>query len=191
MEPKEWSEFAGSGWIHFDRSTYPNFIVPSPADGLVVIVDRTAAGKAPLSHKWNKMALQVFTQPHPTDFFDPVRAKFLSSLSIPLKIREPKTHIYRIRSKSITPLKVMYVDRQSTSRRLTDESHSSVVKILNRLKDEGKISWVHGKFNEMLIKEQVASTAAADVSYRGVFVWMRRRSIADRDRYCWGFMGMG
>lgn len=110
------------------------------------------------------MALQVFTQPHPTNFFDPVRAKFLSSLSIPVRIREPKTNIYRIRSKSATSLKVVYVDRQSTSRRLTDESHLSVVKILDRLQDEGKISWVHGKFNEMAIREQVASTAAADVS---------------------------
>jgi hypothetical protein len=102
------------------------------------------------------MALAVLTQPHPSNFFEPVRSRFLTNLGIPVKTRD--------RTAMPRPAHVVYVDRQATNRRLTEDSHLAVVAVLDRLEAEGSITWVHGKFGEMPVHDQVEVTAAADVS---------------------------
>lgn len=109
------------------------------------------------------MALEVFSQPHPVNFFEPVRSAFLSSLDIPVRTRLSADDS-TIDDTPHRPLQVVYVDRQATNRRLSDESHEAVVRVLNGLAGEDKVVWTHGKFGEMEIQRQVEITAAADVS---------------------------
>lgn len=110
------------------------------------------------------MALSVLTQPHPQKFFEPLRKTFLASLGIPIRHNHTSSD-HTANSDSLRqPVRVVYVDRQTTNRRLSDESNEAVMRTLRRLEEEGKIIWVYGQFNEMDIRRQVEVTAEADVS---------------------------
>lgn len=63
--------------------------------------------------------------------------------------------------------KVVYVDRQGTHRRLTDEGHHAVLDTLRDLELQGKIIFSHGRFGKsyMTVPKQMISVMDADVSF--------------------------
>lgn len=108
------------------------------------------------------MAMDVLTRPHSPDFFEPVRKKYLAKKFIPIRIRNPST------SPQVGPVRVLYIDRQDTTRQFDQPSQMGLLKVLNELQAEGKIIWVHGKFGQMKVHDQIKASAEADVSFISV-----------------------
>lgn len=102
------------------------------------------------------MSLPIFLHPHRSDFWQSARARLLRH--------------YKISStrKADVPRKVVYVDRQTTDRRLVDADHEGLVGVLEHLHREKRIDYVHATLEEMSGVEQVRMVADTWVS--GVLV---------------------
>jgi hypothetical protein len=125
----------------------------------VVIADRGASTTDPLVQEWNKMALHALSLPRPREAFEPLR----SSMSKFLKV---STGSRKIEGKALKKIpKIVYVDRQDTSRRLVDDDHEELVEYLKKMEKKGKIEFVHGKFGSLGLRDQVKSVLDADVRY--------------------------
>jgi hypothetical protein len=125
----------------------------------VVIADRGASTTDPLVQEWNKMALHALSLPRPREAFEPFR----SSMSKFLKTSSTSRKNAGKALKKIP--KIVYVDRQDTSRRLKDEDHEELVEYLRKMEKKGKVEFVHGKFGSLGLRDQVKSVLDADVRY--------------------------
>jgi hypothetical protein len=125
----------------------------------VVIADRGASTIDPLVQEWNKMALHALSLPRPREAFEPLRtsmSKYLKTSSISRKTA----------GKALKKIpKVVYVDRQDTSRRLKEDDHEELVEYLRKMEKKGKVEFVHGKFGSLGLRDQVKSVLDADVRY--------------------------
>jgi hypothetical protein len=125
----------------------------------VVIADRGASTTDPLVQEWNKMALHALSLPRPREAFEPLRASMSKFLKVSTASR-------KIEGKALKKIpKVVYVDRQDTSRRLKDEDHEELVEYLKKMEKKGKVEFVHGKFGSLGLRDQVKSVLDADVRY--------------------------
>jgi hypothetical protein len=127
----------------------------------VVIVDRGASTSDPLVQKWNKMAIHALSLPHSPNAFEPLRHSMAKHLghrfsSAPIRSRPGK-------SLGSVP-KVVYIDRQDTSRHIVREDHEGLLRVLGKMKGDGEIEFLHGEFGKMKHGEQVGSIMDADVS---------------------------
>jgi hypothetical protein len=135
------------------------------ADMTVVITDRGATTSDPIVQEWNKMALHAFTLPRPHSVFEPLRKSMASHLhkSTPSR-KEPGKALSKIP-------KIVYIDRQDTSRHLIQDDHDELLEFLRGMEREKRISFVHGEFGKMGLRQQVESVLDADVRYL-VFIHM-------------------
>jgi len=103
------------------------------------------------------MALHALSLPRPREAFEPLRSsmsKFLKTSSTSRKIE----------GKALKKIpKVVYVDRQDTSRRLVDDDHEDLVEYLRKMEKKGKVEFVHGRFGSLGLRDQVMSVLDADV----------------------------
>lgn len=105
------------------------------------------------------MAAHALTLGSPTAF-EPLRHQMAQHL----KIYPTPTRSLIGKSVGKVP-KVLYVDRQDTSRRLDPEAHQHLMELFEGMRDEGKVVFTHGVFGEgMTVEEQIQSVIAADVS---------------------------
>jgi hypothetical protein len=103
------------------------------------------------------MALHALSLPRPREAFEPLR----SSMSNFLKV---STASRKYAGKALKKIpKVVYVDRQDTSRRLRDDDHEELVEYLRKMEKKGKVEFVHGKFGSLGLRDQVKSVLDADV----------------------------
>lgn len=113
------------------------------------------------------MALGAISLPHNREFFSPARRALLSSL----KIRAPTNRPVHGRKLDQGDVKIVYIDRQDTDRRLSDEAHKDLMAVLDDLEDDDhrwKVDFVRGKFGDLDIREQIKAVADADVSLYAV-----------------------
>lgn len=60
--------------------------------------------------------------------------------------------------------KVVYIDRQDTSRHLVPGDHERLLRVLEGMRGDGEIELLHGEFGKMELGEQVRAVMDADVS---------------------------
>jgi hypothetical protein len=60
--------------------------------------------------------------------------------------------------------KVVYIDRQDTSRHLVPWDHEGLLSVLEGMRGDGEIEFLHGEFGKMELGEQVKAVMDADVS---------------------------
>lgn len=123
----------------------------------MIIADRGASTTDPLVQEWNKMALHALSLPRPREAFEPLRASMAKHLKTSSTSR-------KIEGKALKKIpKVVYVDRQDTSRRLKDDDHEELVEYLRKMEKKGRVEFVHGKFGSLGLRDQVMSVLDADV----------------------------
>jgi hypothetical protein len=131
---------------------------------LVVIVDRKVShSQNIIANIWNKMALPSFLLAHRPGFFEPYREALLQHIGLPLVSKASGT-----RSQ-----KVVYIDRQSSGRRLEAANQIQLVELLDSLNRSGQAEVVIAKMETLPIKEQIAIVADADVSRVVSRDWVR------------------
>lgn len=103
------------------------------------------------------MALHALSLPRPREAFEPLRTSMSKYLHSPTQSR-------KIAGKALKKIpKVVYIDRQDTSRRLVGGDHEALLKYLKGLEKGGKIKVFHGEFGKLGLKDQVESVLDADV----------------------------
>lgn len=152
----------------------PRFIPPSfvlqlgqhtrrlHADSLVAIIDRWATHRHnPVAEQWNKMLLPIFQANPPTHFFEPARQSLLETYHI---------HPPHLASKHLP--KVLYIDRQSTDRRLNNETHDALLDLFGEFGREGRMEFGHVLLEDLTPHQQIEVVAYADVSTQAIQVEM-------------------
>ncbi|ORX35809.1 hypothetical protein BD324DRAFT_81109 [Kockovaella imperatae] len=116
----------------------------------VLIVDRWASqNHNKLAQDWNKMALPVYAQAKPKGFFDPARQKVFKSLGI---------------AKPSDPIPVIvYIDRQSTERRMSQESQYALLALGESMQARGVIRWKHVILEDLTPEQQIEIVSDASV----------------------------
>jgi len=121
----------------------------------VVFVDRWASHRHnPEVEVWYKMSIRIFDHPPPPGFFESARQNLLETY----EIAEPPPH------KKLP--RVTYIDRQDTSRRMSDETHVRFLQVLETMQDEQKIEFRHMRLEKYPPVVQVDYVAWSDVSRR-------------------------
>ncbi|WWC87964.1 uncharacterized protein L201_002866 [Kwoniella dendrophila CBS 6074] len=149
IEPHSWAQLsehsrAHDGWIFFERA---------------VIADRWASHRHnPLSDSLNKMAASIFSRPHPPFFFTPIRTALLSHLEIPLpqNRRDPQRSLGKLP-------KIVYVDRQNTNRKLSNEGHKELSVVLGEIESLGLATVGHKKLGKLRGKDKIEAVHDADI----------------------------
>ncbi|WWC96889.1 hypothetical protein V866_003764 [Kwoniella sp. B9012] len=152
VDSRKWNETTlDDNWIGFER---------------VVIVDRWSSQMHnPQAIQWNKMALDIFNLLPSTSssslevdsIFSPYRVKFLNYMDIQsLHRSKAGTAIHHIP-------KIVYVDRQSSSRTLLRDDHEGLLEVLGQLTKKGVANCVVGKLEEMKYQDQIRLFADADI----------------------------
>ncbi|KAK4686078.1 RNA-dependent RNA polymerase, partial [Tremellales sp. Uapishka_1] len=141
LPAREWKEriqtHETGGWVYFER---------------VVIIDRwTSHRHNPLAQAWNLMSLDAYHLPHVPDFYDKARQALFSSLSI-----SPR------HGKELLP-KIVYIDRQGGHRRLTDESHLGLIRVLSDFEREKRARIAHVRLEDFDQAKQVEIVADANI----------------------------
>jgi hypothetical protein len=148
-------------WVVFEKGTSASRGEIDAHQCAVVVVDREASTQDPdvnAETGWDKMALAVSTFPCSPDFWTPTRQAMLDYVGAPV-LNRPRI------GASLSPLpKIVYVDRQTSRRRLSDDDHRDLMTALLTFRDTGKITFRHAKLEEMSHEEQVGMVADADVS---------------------------
>lgn len=125
----------GDRWVYFAR---------------VAVVDRWASHEYNVdADVWNKMALPIFQHPHIPDFFTPPRERLLEH--------------YNIRKTEPSVSKVIYIDRQASDRRMSDQNHEELLQMLVDLDCSGVLTFEHLVLEDMEPIEQVRAVADASV----------------------------
>lgn len=96
------------------------------------------------------MALAIYEEPHLPHFFQPARQRLLNNLDIP----EPNDK----------RRKMVYIDRQSTDRRIPDNEHEEMLEMFKDVEIEKDVSIEHVRLEDLSVKEQVEAVAFASVS---------------------------
>ena len=103
------------------------------------------------------MALPIVEAEPPLGFFDPARDSLLRNY----KIHSPKERKPRI----------IYIDRQSTDRRLPDATNFDLLETCREIAEDGQAVFDHIVLEELTGPQQIAAVAFADV--RPVFLSFR------------------
>jgi len=133
------------------------------------------------------MALHALSLPRPREAFEPLRNSMSYFLNSPSPSRE-------IAGKALKRIpKVVYIDRQDTSRHLVEKDHEALVGYLRGMEKKGKVEFVHGKFGSLGLKDQVLSVLDADVGFSRslqLFIPFRKEStlIVDHPRGPWQWL---
>ncbi|ORX37567.1 hypothetical protein BD324DRAFT_650140 [Kockovaella imperatae] len=136
LEPEQWGKWREhDNWIFFDQ---------------LIIVDRWAAHRYNKgTQAWNKMSVDIFERPHPFEFFAPVRQRLMKH--------------FGFHEHTSTIPNVVYVDRQSSDRRLVAEHHEALVALLRSRHERGEIKFVHAAWENHTVIEQFHISADADI----------------------------
>jgi hypothetical protein len=136
-----------------------------------VLVDRHAAHhnrSAPVQ-VWNKMALSALsteiTTIDPFEFWSGPRRNMIEHLGKQI----PTFRSAKGKSLKDDLIKIVYVNRQGTSRKLSDNDHDHLVKLLTRLEmdtmeHEKRIVAQILKFEDIDVSDQIRAVLDADVS---------------------------
>jgi hypothetical protein len=123
----------------------------------VVIADRGSSNADPLVKSWNKMALHALSLQRPHSAFEPLRQSMSKYLHSPITSRE-------VLGKAIGRIpKIVYIDRQDTSRHLVPGDQKALVGFMRGMESRGEVEFVHGRFGGMGLREQIESVLDADV----------------------------
>jgi hypothetical protein len=99
------------------------------------------------------MSLPSFNLPHSPSFFHLFRHNLFESLSIPLPIR------------TADKVRIVYLDRQASSRRLRDDDHLGLLNVLEGMADRRQdLIFVHAKLEGMDKRAQIETMSNASVS---------------------------
>lgn len=138
---------------------------PTADTSTVVIADRESSGLDAAVKAWNKMAASALTMEGRSErAFQPLRRSMIQYLH-PGSLLSWSAKEEKDRSGSVP--KVIYVDRQDTSRHLSSTGHRAILETLTNLHRAGRVDFQHGQFGrgEMKeVKEQVLTVLDADVS---------------------------
>ncbi|WWC87940.1 uncharacterized protein L201_002840 [Kwoniella dendrophila CBS 6074] len=149
IEKDLWSELSDSNrWIGFEK---------------VVIVDRYASHRHnTISNVWNKMSLPIFEElsKPPPPFFSPYRESLLSNLDL-LSILKPTRYHLGKPLKSIP--KIVYLDRQESTRKLSVEDNQGLLDVFENLTKHGKAIYENPHLPELSFKQQVEVVKDADI----------------------------
>ncbi|ODN76606.1 hypothetical protein, variant 1 [Cryptococcus amylolentus CBS 6039] len=144
IEPDEWRDMSGDGWVYFER---------------ILLLDRSVSHRFnPLSQQWLKMALDAYQLAPSPDFFTPLRRALLSFYNIP-SLTRPSPGM----SVNFKRPKIVYVERQSTKRRFEAQVHEDLVKRLERLEKMGEAKVGLAVLEGMEKREQFKLFADADI----------------------------
>ncbi|TYJ53499.1 hypothetical protein B9479_005885 [Cryptococcus floricola] len=144
IEPDEWRDMSGDGWVYFER---------------ILLLDRSVSHRFnPLAQKWLKMALDAYQLAPSPDFFTPLRRALLSFYNIP-SLTRPSPGM----SVNFKRPKIVYVERQSTERRFEEQVHEDLVKRLERLERMGEAKVGLAVLEGMEKREQFRLFADADI----------------------------
>ena len=143
----------------------------------MAVVDRWASHEYNVdADVWNKMALPIFQHPHIPDFFTPPRERLLEH--------------YNIRKTEPSVSKVIYIDRQASDRRMSDQNHEELLQMLVDLDSSGVLTFEHLVLEDMEPIEQVRAVADASVS-RDVPQWQCETDSCDLTKVMIGIHGNG
>lgn len=118
---------------------------------LVVFIDRWAShNNNPKANQWNKMSLPIFETPHRAEFFEPFRKQLLDHYGISAEI-------------PACP-KIVYIDRQSSSRRFSNETQDALLSLFADLEMEGYGQFEHVLLEDLSVIDQIRAIADATVS---------------------------
>jgi hypothetical protein len=109
------------------------------------------------------MSLPIFEHPHRPGFWRAARDRMLAHHGLPTSTAATEGAeggVGRRRRRR----KIVYVDRQSTDRRLADADHEGLVRVVRALEAQGDVEFVWAKWEEMGPVEQVGVVADAWVS---------------------------
>ncbi|WWC96890.1 hypothetical protein V866_003765 [Kwoniella sp. B9012] len=147
VEKDQWERWSVSrDWIGFEK---------------VVIVDRYASHRHnPIANEWNKMSLPIFEElpSPPPPFFAPYRQKLLRNLHL----SQPPVRAKVGKALDVIP-KIVYLDRQETDRKLSDDDHTGLLEVLRNLKKDGKAEVGVPHLSEMGFRNQVKAVKGADI----------------------------
>jgi hypothetical protein len=103
------------------------------------------------------MALHALSLSRLHSAFEPLRQSMSEHLHSPIKIRKTL-------GKALGKIpKIVYIDRQDTSRHLVPGDHEALVGYLRGMDGRGEVEFVHGRFGGMGLREQIESVLDADV----------------------------
>ena len=121
----------------------------------------------PLGNDWRKMISGTMNVTAPTGFWEPLRSALTRNLFgyVPEVKPDGKPSVpppFKGTSGS-RPI-VTYISRQSTGRRLADESHQGLVAALRELEEEGICTVRIPILEHMSLRDQLAEVASSTVS---------------------------
>jgi hypothetical protein len=123
----------------------------------VILADRFGGHAGPTSSykPWG----DAFRLDVPKNWFQPLRERLLTDYKGPIPVERTKEGAPKTKLPVIT-----YITRQTTTRRLTDESHDDLMKELDRIRKE-KLAEVNvEEFEERSVEDQIAIMGRTSVS---------------------------
>jgi hypothetical protein len=96
------------------------------------------------------MSVPIFETPHRANFFKPYRQRLLDH--------------YDISSKPAACPKIVYIDRQSSSRRLSDATENDLLDLLRGVEKSGQGRFHHVILEDLTVVQQIEVVADATVS---------------------------
>jgi hypothetical protein len=115
------------------------------------MIDRWSSHRNnPKADEWNKMSLPIFETPHRADFFKSYRQRLL--------------HHYDLPSKQLACPKIVYIDRQSTSRKFSDVTEQALLDLYKDLEGRGYGKFHHVLLEDLSVVEQMKAISDASVS---------------------------
>ena len=96
------------------------------------------------------MSLEMFETPHRADFFRSYRQRLL--------------HHYNLPSKPLACPKIVYIDRQGTSRKFSDDTEQALLDLYKDLEDRGYGKFHHVILEDLSVVEQLGAISDASVS---------------------------
>ena len=97
------------------------------------------------------MLLPIFEAGPPAGFFNPARETLLNT--------------YHIHPPSAGTPRIVYIDRQTTSRRLPNETQDALLDTFHEFEKDGRAQFRHIILEELTAHEQIEAVAYADVGH--------------------------
>ena len=143
----------------------------------VILADRFGGHAGPTSSykPWG----DAFRLDVPKNWFQPLRERLLIDYKGPIPVERTKEGAPKTKLPVIT-----YITRQTTTRRLTDESHDELMKELDRIRKE-KLAEVNvEEFEERSVEDQIVIMGRTSVSRGLLFgVSLKQDEVANRDSF--------
>jgi aspartate 1-decarboxylase len=100
------------------------------------------------------MSIPIFDHPPPFGFFQAARQHLLQTYAI----AQPPSHK--------TAPRVTYIDRQNTTRRMSNQTHEAFLQVMLNMQGSGQIDFRHMRLEEYAPVAQVEVVAWSDVTSR-------------------------